>query len=590
MTTQIALTALESHWGKPKNTLLLTDGCRLRDGGRAWEAYPEPVDTERLHEPEVLEAAYARCKALTTLFFPLLAERLDHRLGLGFPLRFYERILYPWFFQFSQALYERYTSICRAAALGDVRFLTVPTDQRPYPPKDAASYAAAFAYCDKTNLFVYSDIAAFLELPRKDAPLAPLAAELPVWGGSPQGQERPLERALMTGMRLGRKSVHLSYGCCGVPNVRTLLRAGCARLIPARNHARFAPVKLDTAFRNTPISPPGSEHDDFTRLLGAFLPRYLPFGMCECLPDLVRWARTQRLPHKGVLATNVGFAYDLPLLVLAGVRQRPLAILEHGGCMPLRCDSFVDIQKTTADRYYSLGASDYALPNPALAARKTAAQIGSPLLVGDEGYRYLPRLFPVFCEGSCMPYHAQRIDFLRALPRHLFPEVRLYFSEFGWGARKSLDDAFPGLIYQNANSTPIEKALAESCLVVLDHCLTTFFRCMALNRPTLVFAPLWPFADTTRKVLTALQAAGILHATPESAAAHYTRLIPAHAASWAEAARAIDEWWLAEETQTARDLFCSAYMRSADGWTGEWLRAFDELAEAGPRTEPARLL
>lgn len=587
MTTYIALTALESHWGNPENTRLLTEACRLYDGGNAWEHYPPPVEQAPFADINVFESAYARCTSLAHQLFPLLAERLEQHFHLGFSLRFYERILYPWILEFTQSLFCHYSSIrCATKLADDVCFLTAPTDTAIFPVKDGQRWDVAVGSCDRTNLLMYSDVVVFLGLRQKTIQIAPLPADIPTWGALPQGQQRPLERALLADAGLTGRPVHFSFGCYGVPDIKTLLRKGHTRLIPARNYLQLPLIKPDTNFRNTPVALPSSANDEFSQLLGAFAPRYLPFGMCECLPQLVCWARAQPLPTKGVLGTSHGLYTDTPLMVLAGVKQRPLAIVEHGWNY-LHEDYHSVSQPIVADRYYSWGkATPFFLPTPYISEMAPARKCGAPLFITRDIFPYPARLALFFSQGSTSHYHDQRVAFLKNIPPQYLPHMRFPPRIWIRGDRERLRKKFPTLNFQNPSSVPITQATADACLVILDHCVTTFCRTLATNRPTIAFLSpgyFQHFSSEAQGAFNQLRTAGIFHNTAESAAQFYTTLIPTNISSWADAAPTINEWWLSRETQKAREYFCDTYVHASENWTDEWIQAFDALAEEGAR-------
>jgi putative transferase (TIGR04331 family) len=595
MATYIALTALESHWGKPGDTLLLTESCRLYDGGNAWERYPNPVDTERFPDFEAFDAAKTYCETLIDPALLLLAERPEIRYRLGFPPRFYERLLYNWLYHFIGALYDRYISVQRATALGgDICFLTARMDNAPHPTRDTLSYEILSSQSEEFNLYFYSDIITYLKLPQQASLARKLDTDLPLWDLGFR-RSRKLQAFLRTAQAcsgLAGKPVHLLnqvYGFLdgsggGIHSPRELLSKGIFRLHPFHMLMRIPSVTPDTGFRAHPLALPRRQDETFEKLLGAFVPRYLPFAMCECLPDIVRWAKTQPLPSKGILASSMAVWTNPPLMVLAGVRSRPLAMIEHGGGQMMRTFISAKVQNAAADRYFAPGGTA-GLPGPYFAGISARRYITAPLFVSTNAWRFTTRLAYY---GLFRAYAYQRVNyqkaFLRLLPPHKFPEMRLYFRDYGRGIQTGLNREFPALRYQDANQIHITQAISDTCLIVMDHYGTTLSRCMATNRPVLLFSPADLLSVEGKNIFKRLESARIWHDTPESAAAFYDELIPDGVSSWADAASVVNEWWFDTATQDARERFCEAFARTSQEWAEEWLHAFDRLSKDGPRT------
>lgn len=575
--TYIALTGLTSHWNSPDNTLLLTDGCRIRGGEEPWRDFADPVDMIRFHGERKVVAAQTLCNNYALAYMPVLSDALEARLQLGYGQRFYQRIIAPWLVWFVQAAYDRYCSIRKAATLPCVCFITGTGEISPR--SDALCHSVDIANDDVYNLLFYTDIIRALNLPEESRPIANVHySNIYAFGDSSQRfiAKTVLRSALLVFENLFSSSTHLCYDIYGLSPLRDIWRYR-RRLLPM-SHKITLNLQLDVQFRATPL--PYMFHDDFSILLSKLIPRYIPIGACEAVPYFVRWARQQNIPRRGVIATSVGIYSDPAIMVLAGLRQRPLAVIEHGGNGMLQSsDPHLFAQKIAADRYYSMGHDLYALPSPYLAARCSRRAIAPPLMVTNDGYRYLPRIMPTVCEGSMIPYHERRKSFLRFLAIELFPQLRLYYSEFGWGVRQDLLQFFPKIQFQDSLQIPMEQALADTCLLILDHYSTSFHRAMATNTPTIIFTPAGCFSAEAQEVIVQLRSVGIWHDTPENAASFYSSLVENNAGNWVKVEKDVKDWWLSQKVQSARSIFCEKFARTSPTWAGEWLCAFDTLAE-----------
>lgn len=576
--TYIALTGLASHWGTHNNTLPLTDGCRIRGGEEFWRSYGDPVDMTRFHGLGEVVAAQAICNRYALACLPILADTLEARLKLGYEQRFYERIITPWLVWFVQAAYDRYNSVRKASSIPGVCFLT--GQGKVHPRSSASDHHNDAASNDSYNLRFYSDIVRALGLAEETLPVDDARHYSSYLFGDSITRvftKAALRTCLLAFERLFSRSTHLCYDVYGLPPLRDICNYNRG-LLPMSHNIKLD-LLLDEQFRAKPLS--GLGHDDFSHILSVLIPRYLPVGLCEAVPHFVRWAKLQSLPQKGVIATSVGLYTDPAVMVLAGVRQRPLAIIEHGGNGMLhQSDPHLFTQKITADRYYSMGQDQFALPSPYLASRGIRKKVSPPLLVTNDGCRFLSRIMPTVCEGSMVPYHERRKSFLRSLPAELFPQIRLYYTEYGWGVRENTLQSFPNIQIQESSQIPITQALSDACLLILDHYSTSLHRALSTNTPTIIFTPPNGFSAEAEEVIVHMRSVGIWHDTPEGAARFYTSLVEKNAGNWVAIEKNVKDWWLNKNVQSARNLFCDKFAKTSPTWSSEWLSAFDALAEA----------
>ena len=575
--TYIALSGCTSHWGDASNTLLLTDSCRIAGRDEPWKMYADPIDMTRFHGPSSVFKAQLLCNKYAMKYITVLAEALERYLKLNYDAMFYQRILAAWVIGFIQALFDRFCSIEKASSICGACFLT-NAGETPQPFHTALHQSSVLGSDDIYNLFLYSDIVRVLDLPFTPHPAVKFSLNNTyIFGasGKPRFLKSFLRDTLLAYEKIFSTSTHLCYEVYGIPSLRAITHY-TRRLFPMSNQIKLT-LPLDVKFRSTPLPAPAK--NEFEHVLSTLLPRYLPVGLCEALPHFVQWAKLQRLPHKGCLVTSIGMYNDPALLTLAGVQKRPLCIVEHGGnAMFNSCDPHLYAEQVTADRYFSTGQGLHSLPSAYISNVFQRKMLSPPLLIGNDSHRYLVRFMPVFGEGSMRPYHNWRIRFLQALRKEEYPQVRLYFREFGWGVSSTLKKTLPSLCIQDGD-IPIEQAIGEAPLIILDHCLTTLFRTMATNTPTIIFTPTGGFSVEAQEVIVQLRSVGIWHDTPEKAASFYSSLVKNNAGNWVKVEKDVKDWWLSQKVQSARSIFCEKFARTSPTWANEWLCAFDELAE-----------
>ena len=569
MSKYIALSALQSHWHAPADSLLLTEGCRQYTDENA----PDYISPVNLSHADIAKA-YPYSKKLADALVPPIAEALERHYNITLPRATWQKLLYPWSWLYIQILYYGYTYIQAAqAAEPSAVFLT---DGRESPYVRDWMELNTSAKCDDTfNLHLYSDIVRFLGLDQEAQPLQRRQDEtIARWGNACSLKTNIAAQLLLAGAGFTRKPAHTLYGCYGASG-SGCIRGGAFRLLQAANYRRTLSLPpLDETFRNAVVRLPFT--DDFSQLAGRLALRYLPVSWCEALPELLRWARAIRLPRRGALVTSNAFLTDPLFTALAVTSHKPLAVSEHGGGQLYAYDVVSDCGRAVADRYYGWGDNtDFFLPTPYLQGRKYRKILSPPLLVANDLYRF-PSFLSSAYACSVRAYHNRRITFLQHINGEKLPQIRLYFREYGWGVRASLEAALPGLNYQDANAVTMDQAMADTCLVVLDHYMTTFHIVMATGRPTIIFNSPGVYSEQGEKMVQQLRACGIWHDTPESAAAFYMQLV-GKAPTWREAEKDILDWWQSTPVRKARAAFCQGYAQTDPHWARIWQEAFDEL-------------
>ena len=219
----------------------------------------------------------------------------------------------------------------------------------------------------------------------------------------------------------------------------------------------------------------------------------------------------------------------------------------------------------------------HPMPHPALAALCNKHKEAAPrlILVGTEMSTYTYRLKSRPLAKAMLSYRAGKVTFLRTVLDGLenrgndqgaamegaAPEIlyRPYFKVAG-----GLDDAAHvqrHLPQAGICTGDLTSHILQCRLLVLDHYGTTLHTALAANVPTVAFwdRKAWGMEANTEPVLDVLQAAGILHATAESAARHVLSV-------W----DSVDEWWQSPTVQQARSLWVERYARVGDTANRPW--------------------
>jgi putative transferase (TIGR04331 family) len=90
---------------------------------------------------------------------------------------------------------------------------------------------------------------------------------------------------------------------------------------------------------------------------------------------------------------------------------------------------------------------------------------------------------------------------------------------------------------------------------------TTYLESFTADFPTIIFwnPKHWELRDTAKPYFDDLQRVGILHYTPESAAAKVNEIYYDPV-----------EWWQKPEIQEVKNRFCDQFARTRKNWINEW--------------------
>lgn len=119
------------------------------------------------------------------------------------------------------------------------------------------------------------------------------------------------------------------------------------------------------------------------------------------------------------------------------------------------------------------------------------------------------------------------------------------------------------------------KQLYQAKILISDNCQTTFLYGLAINIPTIIY---WDTKQiklnaTFQKHIDDLEAVGIFHSSPESAAKKLNQIYSNPVL-----------WWNTKEVQNVRMSFCKKYTRMPSNWLLEWKTLFLKIGSIKNKT------
>ena len=298
----------------------------------------------------------------------------------------------------------------------------------------------------------------------------------------------------------------------------------------------------------------------------ALLPSYMPCTYVEHYVELTQTRKpwnSKRYP-KVIFTANRHLYDDIFNFWMAHAAEMGsrVVLAQHGGQFGIsRFPSFSERhEEGVSDRYLTWGwkSEKYSYPSFALTVNSTKKIVpqnsGSLLVVTDELWKYPRSIFTDLSNNS--GYLEHLADALSLLQPRIQSEVllRIHHAEAQSGApqRQWWLTQLPNMAHDNGELS-FQQMLSKSRLVLIAHNGTSIPESIALHAPTVI-----TWSDTYMKVrksaepvFDALEAVGIFHRTPESAAAFINSI-------WDD----VDGWWSSPATLEARKHFTDQYART----------------------------
>ncbi len=573
-------TADQRFWKTNEPVLFLGEWCKLFSQKSVWEKLSYEVlpyhwdDRKKLYQDYLyLDKLYER-----TLF--QMRDLLNQIHGVDHSLRYWRIVVGPWLYFFIQILYDRYRSILAAIESGKVinTFISRYNDAR-WLPQDFPCFLNWYVN-DDYNQYIFSRIIEFTDR---------IPFDIVEMGNGSNHKEKT-------------RSMKNSFAPKKI--LKKFIR-GCGKLTPDRFNQIvlissylniFDLIKLQFSLKQIPyISPsrvtaPEADVDlaareklnfkqaksEFEALLSKMVKEQIPliyvegyFRMKEC--SLKAYPKKPKVIFTAnANSSNEAFKFWAGNQVDNGVK---LLGFQHGGHYGTGLWSSNEKHEIAiSDTYFTWGwkSNIYENTKPIAAAklnniRKNARpkKEGKILLIQMDIPRYSIYLYSVPVSSSSMlSYNDYQSRLIRALSEKnkKLLTVRLYINEYGWSQMKQWNNKFPEIECYQGSKSMLDQ-LKESRLVICTYNGTTYLETFAANFPTVMFwdPNQWELNSSAQPYFEELKRIGILHDTPESAAALVNEISPDPAS-----------WWKQPEIQEAKDQFCFQFARPANNWLKEW--------------------
>lgn len=306
--------------------------------------------------------------------------------------------------------------------------------------------------------------------------------------------------------------------------------------------------------------------DDFEVVLESLLYSHIPIAYLEGYNELIDSCKQLKWPdHPKVIFTSNSFETDDLFKAWTAFKvttqDAKLIIGQHGGDYGTMkyflsenhqlkiCDYFISWGWTYPGKDFVIPLG-YFLPT---AKRKLNSASNKIMLIEGAVPRYSIHLASTFISTQWLDYFNYITLFCEKLPEKLKESlcVRLYPRDYGWDKKLRWRGKINAIKFDD-NSITLLNSIRESRVCICTYNGTTFFECMVMNVPTLIFwdKDFFELNEYGESMLSLLENAGIFHSTPESAAEHLTNI-------W----DSLEAWWESSKVQFARAEFCKKFAR-----------------------------
>ncbi len=566
-------TADERTWKFDRPVIFLGEWCRLYDRKHIWQDMDAVVAAPYGLGQANQDADHAEARALEEKLFPILCDALNQYHGTLHGSRFWRIVLGHWLRRYVDVILNRVRTLELCLQTYQLSGMTAFSDDR-YALAPLDSYAAIWAFNDdRWNNALYVRILNLLGVASCPIEVIPGdASEGFRW--SVTATEVPLKRKIL---RMGYQNVMKLLGL--------LVRGGDAFVINSYL-PRKEEIKLQLTLGQVPqlwISPKlthtikpdrvlrqslsdqiaGKASDTLFGIMCSLVFELMPVCYLEGFTELSEKVQQLPWPKKPkFIFTSNNFDMDEVFKLWAATKVESgskYVTGQHGSNYGTSRYMYPSVEEVTADKFLTWGWTD-GLP------QHTPAFIFKTLGKKTEAYNPNGGLLLIELHAGLMlstwdvtaefkAYFEDQQSFIekiqKPLRKHLTVRLHHGHTDLNW-AEETRWREFAPTIKLDTGSSRISKLIAQSRLIIHSYDSSGILETLSQNIPTLAF---WQndfdhLRESAKPYYQLLVDAGIVHLTPESAAAKVNEV-------WDDVAG----WWMQAAVQEARKQFCDRYAR-----------------------------
>ena len=565
-------TADERTWKFDQPVIFLGEWCRLHTRRHLWQGMDAIILPPYGLGKAQKDADHSAARIIEKTLFSRLCCTLNTYHGTHHGERFWRILLGHWFRFYVNAILNRVQTLEKCLQNSKLEGTTVFSNSC-FQLASADTYNAIWAFNDDVwNNIIYSRILQLLDVTCDPVEYTaienPIDLRCAVKPGQKEIKKWLGENLNKISGALGRKT-DVFIARSSLPTIEEIKLQLSLRQMP-RLYSSITPLiteQSDFALRaalNDEMTEIGD--DTLSKIVAALTFELLPVCYLEGFEGLANVTRHVPWPKSPkVIFTSNAFQSDEVFKLYAATKIETgsgYIVGQHGNNYGTYRYMDPSIEETTSDKFLTWGWPGW-LPQHVPAFVFTTAN--------KRNRRYSPRGSLLLLETTwpfrfttwdgmndpILHFKEKEMFFENLLP---FPKanliVRLHsthvhfkgYEEIRW---REINDS----IKLDMGTMQLNKAIAQSRLVVYSYDSTGILENLAQNIPTLAF---WQngfdhLRDTAVPFYQSLVDARIVHFTAESAASMINEV-------WDD----VDSWWFSEPVQAARKIFCDRYARSSN--------------------------
>ena len=582
-------TADENTWKKDEKIIFLGEWCKRYSRNQLWSTLNYEVlpyhwdDRDRLYNDyKYLENVYER-------YLRFIATRLNELHECDHSLRYWRILIGSWLRYFVDILFDRYLSIKAAGNLGNVSLTWLMKENLfQWTPNNFAEFRVNIL-SDRWNHIIYGEIIKHLNI----IPFTIIDKFFePIYSQNQVKRYSLLKQLIKYSIMKYNKMLPDKWKSIFFINsvlpVKELFKLQIT-LGQAPNPIDFlvSPVNLpvmsvDQLLRKQLVID--QANNVFENILEKLIPQLMPKAHFEGYKKNRNIALDAYPKSVKLVYTANAYSFDEAFKIWAAEsieKGANLLLGQHGGRTGVsRFGQSLDHQVKISDRYYSWGWQD--IDNKKIKPLSGNRLISIDKTLSPQSNGQILCVLPVYRRyyyyHSSMPLASQywehindQIIFAKSVTDHVFGLLRFRMAPRGgdWDAKQIFKDHGLETVIDKSEQNFIKRANEVRLCISTDNS-TVILETMAANFPTLAFwnPKYYELSPEAQPYYDDLHRVGILHYSPESAAAKINKIYDDTIS-----------WWNQPEIQEVREKFCYQFAYSGENWLKEWKTEMKSLID-----------
>jgi putative transferase (TIGR04331 family) len=581
----LVTTPNQKYWKDNEKFLFLGEWCKLNSQKQIWDKPDHKTLPHHWEDREVLHKDLNHINPLYEKYLKHLGEQFNQIHRVDFSTRYWRIIIGHWLYLLITTLYDRFHCIQTAI---DSKLVTNTCLASLQPDlwvcADSNTFRQRCYGDDNYNLYVFSRIIKKLKVipfEINNDLLLPAESDLNPLVPSQSALKKLGKLFYSHYARLIPDSLNqIVFSNCYLSKAdQSRLQLSLGQLPYWSSEISIDQLPLNHQVRSN-LNLPVAENE-FESLLNEMIPENIPTAYVEGYEtthqnSLKAFPKSPKCIVTAMAQGMEGFNFWAAFQIERGVK---LFLTQHGGGYGAHLWSFFESHEINiSDKYLTWGwkTKGSEVTTPLASGKLTYAKKmlqpnpkGSILWVTMSLPRYA-RMHISDVLGPEIPlYHSEQKRFAKSVSTEVHDLLlqRLYVEEYGWEEYKRWAD-FDSTLKLYQGKTPLFDQLNQSRLCIVTNNATVYLENFSANFPTILF---WnpkyiEVRDSVKPYFDDLRRVGVLHDTPESAAAKVNDVYNDPIS-----------WWKSSEIQEVKNKFCLQFARSSDDWIHQWKEKLYDL-------------